>query len=537
MKIADMNWMQVEERAAEDDRCVLPIGSVEQHAYLSLATDMILAEKVSLDAAEPLGIPVFPVLPYGLASSFATFPGTLTLTLSTYIGVVGDLMDSIHRSGFRRILIVNGHGGNTPATAVISEWLNAHPDASVKFHDWWRAPKTWAKVQETDPAASHASWMENFPGRAPPTSASRRAPSRRWISPASPASMQPASVNSSTTATITASTSVPTKTCWRSGTWLSWKPANFSKTTGTDGRASFGTPHPIKPRKTGLGTRTGEYMLGFVLQRLWQAAIVVIAMSALVFCGVYAVGNPIDVLISPDATQDIRAAVIAQYGLDQPLWRQYFAFLGRLIEGDFGRSLVYSMPVSELILTRLPATLELTLAAVLFASLVGIPIGMYAGYRPHSLVSRAIMAISILGFSVPTFWFGLMLIMVFAVQCGCMPAGGRGETVSLFGIDFSFLTGDGLSHLVLPALNLALFKFSLMIRLARAGTRELMLSDTVKFARAAGLSEFTVLSRHVLRLISIPLVTVFGLEARLDARLCGRHRNHLFLARPRQADH
>jgi creatinine amidohydrolase len=163
MKIADMNWMQVEERAAEDDRCVLPIGSVEQHAFLSLATDMILAEKISLDAAEPLGIPVFPVVPYGLASSFATFPGTLTLTLSTYIGVIRDLMDSIHRSGFRRILIVNGHGGNTPATAVISEWLNAHPDSSVKFHDWWRAPRTWAKVQEIDPAASHASWMENFP--------------------------------------------------------------------------------------------------------------------------------------------------------------------------------------------------------------------------------------------------------------------------------------------------------------------------------------------------------------------------------------
>ncbi|MND58967.1 Dipeptide transport system permease protein DppB [compost metagenome] len=253
-------------------------------------------------------------------------------------------------------------------------------------------------------------------------------------------------------------------------------------------------------------------MLGFILQRLWQAAIVVLAMSALVFCGVYAVGNPIDVLISPDATQDIRAAVIAQYGLDLPLWQQYFGFLGRVFEGDFGRSFVYNMPVSELILSRLPATLELTLAAVLFASLVGIPIGMYAGYRPNSPVSRAIMALSILGFSVPTFWFGLMLIMLFAVQCGCMPAGGRGDTVSLFGVDFSFLTADGLSHMILPALNLALFKFSLMIRLARAGTRELMLSDTVKFARAAGISEFTILSRHVLRLISIPLVTVFGLE-------------------------
>ena len=163
MKIADMNWIQVEERVAEDDRCILPIGSVEQHAYLSLATDMILAEKVSLDAAEPSGIPVFPVLPYGLASSFSAYPGTLTLSLATYIGVIRDLMDSIHRSGFRRILVVNGHGGNAPATVVISEWLNAHPDSSVKFHDWWRAPETLAKVQAVDPAASHASWMENFP--------------------------------------------------------------------------------------------------------------------------------------------------------------------------------------------------------------------------------------------------------------------------------------------------------------------------------------------------------------------------------------
>ncbi|TCR00598.1 creatininase family protein [Neorhizobium sp. JUb45] len=163
MKIADMNWMQVEERVAQDDRCILPVGSVEQHAYLSLATDMILAEKVSADAAQPLGIPVFPVVSYGLASSFAAYPGTLTLSLSTYIGVIRDLLDSIYRSGFRRILVVNGHGGNMPATVVISEWLNDHPDASVKFHDWWRAPKTLAKVMEIDPAASHASWMENFP--------------------------------------------------------------------------------------------------------------------------------------------------------------------------------------------------------------------------------------------------------------------------------------------------------------------------------------------------------------------------------------
>lgn len=163
MHINAMNWSQVEERIKTDDRCILPIGSVEQHARLSLGTDMILAEKVALDAAAPLGVPVFPVVPYGLASSFADFPGTVSFSLRTYVGVIEDILDSIHRSGFRRILVVNGHGGNTPAATVVSEWLNRNRDASVKMHDWWRAPKTMAKVLEIDKRASHASWMENFP--------------------------------------------------------------------------------------------------------------------------------------------------------------------------------------------------------------------------------------------------------------------------------------------------------------------------------------------------------------------------------------
>lgn len=163
MRIHDMHWQQVETRVAEDDRCILPIGSVEQHAYLSLATDQILAEKVAVDAAAPLGVPVFPCLPYGMASGFAAFPGTMTLSLRTYLAVIEDLLDSMYRSGFRRILIVNGHGGNSPVNPLIGEWMNSHRDTSVKLHDWWRAPKTWDKVMEIDPAASHASWMENFP--------------------------------------------------------------------------------------------------------------------------------------------------------------------------------------------------------------------------------------------------------------------------------------------------------------------------------------------------------------------------------------
>jgi peptide/nickel transport system permease protein len=253
-------------------------------------------------------------------------------------------------------------------------------------------------------------------------------------------------------------------------------------------------------------------MLGFVIQRLLQAFIVMMVISFLVFVGVYAIGNPIDVLISPDADQRIREMVIRQYGLDLPLWQQYLGFLKRLSVGDFGRSFVYNMPVLELILSRVPATLELTLAAVLGATLLGVPLGMYAGYKPDGVVSKLIMGISILGFSVPTFWVGLVLILIFAVTLGWLPAGERGDTVSILGVAWSFLTLDGLRHLFLPALNLALFKLAMMIRLARAGTREVMLTDTVKFARAAGESERTILVRHVLRLISIPLVTVFGLE-------------------------
>ncbi len=253
-------------------------------------------------------------------------------------------------------------------------------------------------------------------------------------------------------------------------------------------------------------------MLGFVIERLLQALIVMAIISVLVFVGVYAIGNPIDVLISPDADQRIRQQTIEAYGLDQPLWTQYLHFIGRVFTGDFGRSFVFNMPVLELIFSRLPATLELTVAAVLGATLLGIPLGMYAGYKPHGMLSKLIMGLSILGFSVPTFWVGLVLIFTFAVSLGWLPAGGRGETVTCGGIAWSFLTLDGLSHLLLPALNLALFKLAMLIRLARAGTREVMLTDTVKFARAAGESEWTILRQHVLRLISIPLVTVFGLE-------------------------
>lgn len=253
-------------------------------------------------------------------------------------------------------------------------------------------------------------------------------------------------------------------------------------------------------------------MLGFVIQRLLQAIVVMAAMSVIVFFGVYAIGNPVDIVIPPDATQEIREAAIARLGLDRPVWEQYFIFVTNLLQGDFGRSFIYNIPVLDLIAGRLPATLELVLISVISATVLGVTLGIYAGYRPDSWLSRFVMGLSILGFSVPSFWVGLILILTFAVSLGWLPAGGRGQTVEVFGVQWSFLTTDGLRHLILPAVNLALFKFAMMIRLARAGTREIMLTDTVKFARAAGISEPVILRRHLLKLISIPIITVFGLE-------------------------
>jgi peptide/nickel transport system permease protein len=200
-------------------------------------------------------------------------------------------------------------------------------------------------------------------------------------------------------------------------------------------------------------------MLGFIIQRILQAALVMLAMSALVFVGVYAIGNPIDVIISPDATQDIRAQTIARYGLDRPLWEQYFVFVGNLLRGDFGRSFLFGMPVIDLILSRLPATLELTLIAVFAATLIGVPLGIYAGYRPDSPARQGhhgglyprVLGAHILDRPHPDpHVCGLL---------GWLPAGSRGPTRELFGIQWSFLTLDGWKHLALPALNLSLFKF------------------------------------------------------------------------------
>ena len=253
-------------------------------------------------------------------------------------------------------------------------------------------------------------------------------------------------------------------------------------------------------------------MFTWIVRRMFQACFVVLAMTVIVFIGVHVIGNPVDILISPEADQAERARIIANFGLDQPLWKQYFFFLNDAVHGNMGRSFVYNEPALRLIVARMPATLELAVTAVLMSICFGVPLGLYAGMKPDSFLSRTIMAGSILGFSLPSFWVGLMLIMVFAVQFGWLPSTGRGQTELLFGIPWSFLTWDGLRHMFLPALNLSLFNIALVLRLTRAGVRETLPMDYIKFAHAKGLSPARVVLVHVLKNIMIPVVTVVGLE-------------------------
>jgi peptide/nickel transport system permease protein len=253
-------------------------------------------------------------------------------------------------------------------------------------------------------------------------------------------------------------------------------------------------------------------VLTYVIQRFGQALLTVAAMATVVFLGVYAIADPIDVLAAPDATADERAQIGRRLGLDQPLWMQFATFVWRALHGDLGRSFVYNEPAFTVILQRLPATLELAFTALFIAVALGLPLGLWAGLRAERATDKAIMGGSILAFSLPNFWQGLMLVLIFSVTLGWLPAGGRGETVRVMGVDLGFLTLDGLRHLILPAVNLALFKLAVVIRLARAGTREAMLQDYVRFARAKGLRPARIVGVHVLKNILLPVVTVIGLE-------------------------
>ena len=253
-------------------------------------------------------------------------------------------------------------------------------------------------------------------------------------------------------------------------------------------------------------------MTVFLIRRLIQSIGVLLAMSIIVFVGVYAIGNPVDLLISPEATEAEREQTIHNLGLDRPLWEQYLLFLKGAMRGELGNSYIHNIPALRLIIQRLPATLELATMAIFLATVVGIPLGLWAGMHPKSIFSKSIMGGSIMGFSLPSFWVGLMMVLLFSIYLGWLPTSGRGETVRVLGISVSFLTLDGIKHILMPAVNLGLYPTALVIRLTRAGVMETLLLDFVKFARAKGLANRRVIFVHVLKNILIPIVTVLGIQ-------------------------
>ena len=253
-------------------------------------------------------------------------------------------------------------------------------------------------------------------------------------------------------------------------------------------------------------------MLTFLLQRLMQILALLFAMSLVIFFGVYAIGDPIELLVDPNLGQGARDEAVRLLGLDRPLFEQYATYLEGLLQGDFGRSFIYGESALRIILERAPATFELAFAAMLIAIVFGIPLGIVAGRYPDRFRGRAVLGGSILGFSLPSFWVGLMLIMCFAVYLGWLPSGGRGLTRDVLGVPLSVATFDGIQHLILPAFNLALYVLSFVIRVTAAGVRETLLQDYVRYARAKGLSARRVLFVHVLRNVLIPVVTILGLE-------------------------
>jgi len=253
-------------------------------------------------------------------------------------------------------------------------------------------------------------------------------------------------------------------------------------------------------------------LLVYILRRLAQSLFVVGAMMVIVFFGVYLIGNPIDILISPDASlQEIEDTKI-RFGFDRPIHVQFLQFVGNAAQGDLGRSFVHGESAVKLILHYMPATLELATLGLVFAIALGLPLGVYAGYRAEQWQGKAIMTGTIFGFSLPNFWVGMLFILFFSVYLQWLPSTGRGETVEILGIHLSVFAPGGLKYMLLPALTLALYKASLVARLARAGTQEALMQDYVKFARAKGVSESRILFVHVLKNILIPIVAVLGLE-------------------------
>ncbi len=253
-------------------------------------------------------------------------------------------------------------------------------------------------------------------------------------------------------------------------------------------------------------------MFSFLIRRLVQSLFVLFIMSLIVFTLINLVGDPVDMLVNPESLPDEIERVRKDFGLDQPVHIQYWKFLAGALSGDLGNSFIFGRPALTLMIERFPATLELATFALIIALSLGLPLGIYAGLHPNSIRTRIIMGSSILGISIPTFWLGLMLIIVFSVFLGWLPVSGRGDTAIFIGIESSIFCLDGLRHLILPATSLAFFKIAMVIRLARSGTVEIMSLDFIKFAKARGLNSLRIIFAHLLPNILIPIITVLAIE-------------------------
>jgi len=253
-------------------------------------------------------------------------------------------------------------------------------------------------------------------------------------------------------------------------------------------------------------------MISYITKRLWQSGLLALIMSLIVFLGMYVVGDPVEMLSEEDWTEEDKIELAIELGLDKPLHEQYLNFAGDIIRGDFGVSFVHNRPVLDLIVERLPATLEIAVLAMIIGLSVGIPLGIYSGIKNNSRGSRVISFFSTIGYSTPNFWQAILLIMVFAVFLQWLPASGRGLTNSMFGIEWAWLSIDGLRHMALPAINLAIYKICMQQRLAKSGTQEILYQEYMTFARAKGISKNRIIRRHLLRNILIPIVTITGLE-------------------------
>lgn len=253
-------------------------------------------------------------------------------------------------------------------------------------------------------------------------------------------------------------------------------------------------------------------MLTYALKRFGQMIIVLAVVSVLVFAVTRFTGDPVMLIVPQDATEAQIQAARAELGLDKPLYQQYEVFVQNALHGNLGKSFVFQRPATQLIIERMPATLEMVFVAMLISALLAIPLGVYAGAHPERLLSKGIMSSSLLGISLPSFWLGIMLILIFSVQAHLLPSSGRGGTVEVLGLKLSILTWDGIRHIIMPAITLAIGQLAMLIRLTRAGILEVLRQDYIKFAQAKGVPQRTVLFGHALKNALIPVVTVFGLQ-------------------------